>query len=201
MEILLPWPSWKKGVHTRITRPGIQPFRIQLVLDIRHYLVPPRPQEAAINTTTPNPLSLAPWTVLEVGGVVMDAKVPICRLLRGSLRPGPAYRLVFYSPRPPRRGALGLLASAWSSSRPGGTWPRAETLRVAEQGPPPRRPTRFRPGSAPACLHCSPALRSCAWRPEQLGGGPRTSQRGVRPDRSGTVLRGPRERECVPLAS
>lgn len=162
---------------------------------------PPPPQEAAINTTTPNPLSLAPWTVLEVGGVVMDAKVPICRLLRGSLRPGPAYRLVFYSPRPPRRGALGLLASAWSSSRPGGTWPRAETLRVAEQGPPPRRPTRFRPGSAPACLHCSPALRSCAWRPEQLGGGPRTSQRGVRPDRSGTVLRGPRERECVPLAS
>lgn len=145
----------------------------------RDQALPSPPEEAAINTTTPNPLSLAPWTVLEVGGVVMDAKVPICRLLPGSLRPGPASRLVFRSPRAPRLGTLGLLAPAWSSSRPGGTWPQAEALRVTGHRPPPRRPSRFGPGSAPHSLHCSPAVRSCAWCPEQLGGGPRTSQRGI----------------------
>lgn len=126
----------------------------------------------------------------------MVVKVPICRWLR----PGPASRLLLCSPRTPRLGTLSLRVPAWSSPRPGETWLRAETLRVAEHQPLLHRPSRFPPGWAPACLHCSPAVRSCAWCPEQLGGGPRTSQRGgsARPGGSGTLLRG---REWVSLAS
>jgi hypothetical protein len=192
-EILLPRPSWKKRVHTRITRPGTQPIRIQLVLGIRHYLVL---QGGSDKHNNPDPLTLAPWTVLEVGGVVMDAKVPICR----RLRPGPASRLVLCSPLTPRLGTLGLREPAWSSPRPGETRLPAETLRVAGHRPSRRRPFRLaRLPPASTARQPRAAAPDAQSSSEVAPGHPRGGF--TRPGDSGTVLRALRGHEWVSLAS
>lgn len=106
----------------------------------------------------------------------MGVKMSFCRLLLGSLRPWS--RLQPRSQFTAGRGA----GNPWPPGtcvvkpRTGETLWRVETLRVGERWPPPRRLSHLRPGAASAC---SPAVRSCAWCPEQLGGRPRTSQRGI----------------------